>query len=89
MIDGSEADDKIVVVLEGDLAHDGIRDIAHLAGGLVDRLRHYFLTYKKIPGEKAAKTEIAGIYCRTEALEIIRLSCADYDQEFSPSSIPK
>ncbi|HEX5707866.1 MAG TPA: inorganic pyrophosphatase, partial [Pyrinomonadaceae bacterium] len=45
MIDAVEADDKIVAVLHDDVAFGHIEDIAEVPAGLVDRLRHYFLTY--------------------------------------------
>ena len=50
MIDGNEADDKIVAVLEGDAVYGGWREIAESPPALIDRLRHYFLTYKQVPG---------------------------------------
>ena len=49
MIDGREADDKIVAVLSGDAVYGSFRDIAECPAPLVDRLRHYFLTYKQGP----------------------------------------
>ena len=50
MIDRDEADDKIVAVLKGDAAYGHIREMADLPAALVDRLQHYFLTYKRPPG---------------------------------------
>ena len=47
MIDGDEADDKIVAVLDSDVAFGHLRDIAEAPQGLVDRLSHYFLSYKQ------------------------------------------
>src|ERR1700754_373548 len=38
MIDGQQADDKIIAVLESDLAYGKIEDIAEVPTGLVDRL---------------------------------------------------
>jgi inorganic pyrophosphatase len=43
----------------------------------VKRLRHYFLTYKNLPGEPAVM-ELANIYGRDEALEVIQTSMDDY-----------
>src|SRR6186997_3093182 len=48
MIDGQQADDKIIAVLESDLAYGGLNDIRDVAQGLVDRLKHYFLSYKQL-----------------------------------------
>jgi inorganic pyrophosphatase len=82
MIDGNEADDKIVAVLEKDIAFGDLHDIAECPPGLVDRLRHYFLTYKQLPGEPARSVSIAEVYDRVEAVEVIRRSLEDYRTEF-------
>lgn len=50
MIDGDEADDKIIAVLEKDATYGGYNDIGDVPIALVDRLQHYFLTYKQGPG---------------------------------------
>src|SRR5438552_566531 len=49
MIDGNQADDKIVAVLQGDGVFGLLREIAECPSPLLDRLRHYFLTYKLGP----------------------------------------
>lgn len=82
MIDGDEADDKIIAVMKNDAIYGGINDISEAPEGIVERLRHYFLTYKDIPGEKKAKTQITHIYGREEAYEVIRCSITDYDLRF-------
>ena len=53
MIDGNEADDKIVAVLESDLAYGKIVEIRDVPQGLIDRLKHYFLSYKQLPSDNA------------------------------------
>ena len=78
MIDGNEADDKIIAVLESDVTYGHLRDIAEVPTGLVDRLRHYFLSYKQLPQEAPRRVEIADVYDRAEAAEVIRRSVADY-----------
>jgi inorganic pyrophosphatase len=82
MVDENEADDKIVAVLERDMAYGELRDIADCPKGIVERLRHYFLTYKQMPGEKAREVRIAEVYDRVEAVEVIRLSLLDYRDTF-------
>jgi len=82
MIDGEQADDKIIAVLEGDLAYGYIKDIGDCPSGLIDRLRHYFLSYKQFPGEKPRRVEIVGVYDRAEATEVIALSLRDYRTKF-------
>lgn len=82
MVDKSECDDKIIAVLEGDLSYGGFHDLADCPPGLVERLQHYFLTYKQLPGNTPRKVEIAEVYDRVEAHEVIRCSIRDYRQRF-------
>ena len=82
MIDGEEADDKIVGVLESDMAYGDLRDIADAPQGVIERLRHYFLTYKQMPGEPARTVRIAEVYDRVEAVEVLRRSLEDYREAF-------
>jgi inorganic pyrophosphatase len=88
MIDGNEADDKIIAVLKGDAVYGGIEDIHALPPLLVDRLRHYFLTYKQGPDRVDHAVEIAAVYGREEAYEAIRHSILDYDAAFPDSRGP-
>ncbi len=46
MEDGGEADDKIVAVLKGDAIWGNCADISEIPHPLIERLEHYFLTYK-------------------------------------------
>jgi inorganic pyrophosphatase len=80
MVDGNEADDKIIAVLESDLVYGELQHIAQLPRALLDRLKHYFLTYKQIPGEGKRSVEIAEVYDRAEALEVIKRSVKDYER---------
>jgi inorganic pyrophosphatase len=82
MLDGEEADDKILAVLPGDAVYGRIQDVSECPETLLDRLRHYFLTYKQAPGRERAAVEITGVYGRDEALEVIRRSHADYLEQF-------
>jgi len=54
MIDNKEADDKIIAVLENDLVWGHARDVVDLPKVLIERLQHYFMTYKLVP-EKGQK----------------------------------
>jgi inorganic pyrophosphatase len=82
MIDRRQADDKIVAVLEDDLAYGHIRKIGDVPQALVDRLQHYFLSYKQLPGDEPKKVEITHVYDHAEALEVIARSLRDYQTEF-------
>lgn len=88
MIDGDQADDKIIAILEDDLAYGHISDISQCPKGLIDRLKHYFLSYKQLPGDAPRRVEIVDVYNRAEALEVIRRSIADYQENFGASGNP-
>jgi inorganic pyrophosphatase len=83
MIDGEQADDKIISILDSDLAYGHIRDIRECPKALVDRLKHYFLSYKQLPGEAPRRVEIVDVYDREEAREVIRRSLIDYQNKFA------
>lgn len=83
MIDGQEADDKIIAVMRGDASFGSIKDITEAPGHVVDRLSHYFLTYKQMPySDEKRECEITHIYGREEAHEVIRRSVSDYNNRF-------
>jgi len=82
MIDNGEADDKIIAVLKADLVYGNFNDIKDCPANLIDRLRHYFLTYKDLPSVHLGKTEIVHTYGRDEAHEVIRCSQLDYVEKF-------
>ncbi|MEP6741448.1 MAG: inorganic pyrophosphatase [bacterium] len=82
MIDGQQADDKIISILESDLAYGHIRDIGDCPKALIDRLKHYFLSYKQLPGDAPRRVEIVDVYDRKEALDVIRRSLIDYTNSF-------
>jgi len=81
MIDLGEADDKIIAVLENDFVWAEVQDISDLPDILVERLRHYFGTYKLIPGQEN-ETFIETIFGRDHALKLIEAAMADYDEEY-------
>lgn len=82
MIDGDQADDKILAVLDDDVAYGAWRNVEDVPHPLLERLEHYFLTYKQPPGSKESRVEIAEIYDRDEALEVIERSRSDYREHF-------
>ena len=67
MIDAGEADDKIVGVLENDYVWGAARDVSDVPSVLVERLQHYFLTYKLVPGRRATGTRCQGVRAPTRA----------------------
>ena len=81
MLDHGEADDKILAVLSNDNLWSDIQDVSELPVAYVDRLRHYFSTYKQLPGERA-NIEIGDVYGRERAEAVVRASIEDYESEF-------
>ncbi len=89
MIDKKEADDKIIAVLKGDTIFGHMTDIHHCPGELIDKLKHYFLTYKVMPDEENRPVEVLAIYNVEEARNVIRRSMQDYKDKFSLQELEK
>jgi inorganic pyrophosphatase len=81
MIDDGEADDKIVAVLANDPVFDHANDLQDLPVNMVDRLDHYFRTYKAVPGA-AGRVEIEARYGMTDACAVVEAAIADYGDKF-------
>ena len=82
MFDGAEVDDKIIAVLESDPTYETWTELEHCPPVLIDRIQHYFLTYKDMPGAATARVEMAGIYGAATAREIISRAQVDYRAKF-------
>ncbi len=79
MIDGNEADDKIIAVLKNDAVYGAYEDIDDCPPAVIERLRHYFLSYKDMPDdEEESRCEIPHTYGKKEAHDLIKRSNADY-----------
>ena len=78
LLDRGEADDKIVAVLENDLIWGGTRTIDELPPILIERLRHYFSTYKLVFGQQPPIV-IQGTYGVDHAAQVIRAAVEDYE----------
>ena len=81
LIDRNQADDKIIAVLKDDAVYGNLSDISECPAAVVERLKHYFLTYKDLPGE-ARDCEITHTYNAAEAREVIEYSIEDYRRKF-------
>jgi inorganic pyrophosphatase len=82
MIDRGEADDKIIAVLENDYVWGEARGLGDVPAVLIERLQHYFVTYKMVPGE-AGKVKVDRIYERDHALKVVMAAMADYAEAFN------
>jgi inorganic pyrophosphatase len=85
MIDHGEADDKLISVLENDYVWGRARTITDVPPVLVERLEHYFLTYKLVPGQ-ASQARITKVYGRDHARKVVRAAMADYLENFVKGS---
>jgi inorganic pyrophosphatase len=81
MIDHDEADDKIVAVLESDTVWGDAPDLSDLPSVFVERIQHYFETYKQVPGA-ATRISIETVYGREHACNVVSASIADYEDGF-------
>lgn len=81
MIDHEEADDKIIGVLSNDPYYEGVLELEQISPVVVERLRHYFATYKMVPGEETP-VNVDVVYGREQALKVVEAAIADYNDEF-------
>jgi inorganic pyrophosphatase len=84
MLDGGDADDKILAVLLDDPIYGALADAGDLPGVLVDRLIHYFSTYK-MPRSGDHRVFVGDPYDRSHAEAVIEAAMADYRTKFGDS----
>lgn len=87
MLDEGEADDKIIGILQGDGLWGNVEDISQIEPALINRLRHYFSSYKAKPGEPL-HTTVGEAYGRDHAEKVIRAAMQDYVTEFGIHEVP-
>jgi inorganic pyrophosphatase len=80
LTDKGEADDKIIAVMQNDEVYNEWKDIGDCPDAIINRLKHYFLTYKNLP-DTDKTCEITHVYGKAEALEVIKRSMFDYRNE--------
>ncbi len=81
MIDGREADDKIIGVLETDNIYNQAEDISDLPPVIIQRLKHYFSYYKSLQNENA-NVEVGEVYGVEKAKQVVIASIEDYKEAF-------
>lgn len=81
MDDGGEADDKIVAVLKDDAIWNEARDLKDLPPRVVERLQHYFMTYKMRPGEQST-VKVHRLYGVEHARTVVRAAIEDYAEAY-------
>jgi inorganic pyrophosphatase len=81
MVDDEEADDKIIAVLENDDIWSEAEHLSDIPEAYVERLRHYFSTYKLLRG-KPSTTRITDIYDLDHARKVVEAAMADYEERY-------
>ena len=80
-IDHGAADDKIIAVLENDNYWGEAEDIGDLPQRLIERLQHYFSTYKMVPGQPSP-VAVQTVYDAAEAEQVVMAAIEDYLEMF-------
>ncbi|NDV46393.1 inorganic pyrophosphatase [Paludibacter sp. 221] len=83
LLDHNQADDKIIAVLKDDLLYSIYKDISELPEEIVNRLVHYFTTYKDLPMDTQQRMVLTHIYGRETAYDVILRSIEDYNDEIA------
>lgn len=79
MLDGGEADDKIIAVAADDMSVNYINDIDELPPHLMKEVHGFFEDYKKLENKEVKVEDFLG---KEEAFRIIRESIELYDKNF-------
>jgi len=82
LTDNNEADDKIIAVLKDDLIYGQWKTIDDVPENVINRLKHYFLTYKQMP-DNPSMCVIDEVYSKEKAFEVINASLQDYKSYYS------
>lgn len=87
LIDQNQADDKLIAVMYNDAVYGDYHDIEDMPEHVLERLKHYFITYKDIPGDPQRRCELTHVYGVEEAKEVIRRSAQDYTNRFNLENV--
>jgi inorganic pyrophosphatase len=78
-LDHGQADDKILAVMDKDAVWQQVNDVADLPSAIVNRLEHYFATYKMSAGQSNPVT-MQGLGRGDEALAVVAAALRDYEE---------
>ena len=78
MIDGGEADDKVIAVPTDDPRWDDVKDLNDINKHTLKEIEHFFATYKKIQNKEV---ETSGYKGAKEAKEAFERACKLYKDE--------
>jgi inorganic pyrophosphatase len=80
LLDHNMADDKIIAVLENDAIFGNYNRISDIPAMVINRLVHYFTTYKDLPTDKSPRCVLTEIYDVEDAYEVIECAVEDYKE---------
>ena len=87
MVDGGQADDKIVAVVSEDPVYGDARELDEVPDILLERLVHYFSTYKLRPGSQES-VAVNEPYGRAHAESVVVAALEDYREAFGRTDPP-
>ena len=79
MIDGGEADDKIIAVAKEDMSVAHYNDISELPDFRLKEIQSFVEDYKKLENKEVA---VDGFQSREVAIEVVKQSIIDYKEKF-------
>ncbi len=82
LFDNFEADDKIIAILKDDPIYSQWQDIQDIPTSLLQKIKHYFLTYKNMP-DQTKIIQLGNTYNKAQAYKVIQASQADYKSTFT------
>ena len=80
MIDGEDADEKIIAIAKNDPYYNCYRDIQALPDHISKEIMHFFAVYKQLEGKT---TTVDKVYNREEAEKIIEEAIKNYKNHFT------
>ncbi len=80
-LDSGEADDKVIAVLDNDEFWKNVHDVSELPPILVERISHYFSTYKMLPGQQSLMS-IEKVYGADYARQVVQAAIEDYIEAY-------
>ena len=86
MMDGGEMDDKIIAVAANDMSVNHLNDISELPPHSLLELRSFFEDYKKLENKEVIVEDFQN---RIVAMEVIRQSIVDYEENFVKPKLEK
>lgn len=82
MIDGGEADDKLIAVATQDMSVAHYKDVNDLSPYLIKEIQQFFLEYKNLEEKEVIIEGVLGV---NEAREIYKQSIIDYREKILPT----